>query len=96
MQKFNSIAKFIDVLEDIADNLEDSTTTPIQTSTDIVQSDFIDSLDMDEWEDIESIFSTARKIANIHHRDEYIYDNLLKLGYTPDEISEITEYAEVE
>ena len=37
MQKFNSIAKFIDVLEDIADNLEDSTTTPIQASTDIVQ-----------------------------------------------------------
>ena len=94
MQKFNSIAKFIDVLEDIADNLEES--TPIQTSTDIIQSDFIDSLDMDEWEDIESILNSASKITNIHHRDEYIYENLLDLGYTSDEILEITEYAEVE
>ena len=95
MQKFNRIADFIDFLEDVADNIDDPKSV-IQTSTEIANTDFIDSLTMDEWEDIEAVLEEAKYMNNVHTRDEYVYRTLLAMGYDSDEIPEIIEYSEVD
>lgn len=94
MQKFNSITDFIDELEALVEGTE-LTSESITSATSIKASDFIDSLDSEEWTQISTILIEGRCQPDIHKQDVYIHEHLQELGYTDDEIDEIQDFAEV-
>lgn len=92
MQKFNSISDFIDELEFLADNLDSG--EPIESTTNITSNDFISNISFDEWEEISDVIDSGKQQQDPHAVLEYIYEHLSRMGYSDDEILEITNFCE--
>lgn len=83
--KFNNIDSFLNALEGRINQLEE---TDSVTSTTILSTDF----SPEEYEKFDSIVDEARALSNNENElIDYIYNRLIDLGYSDDEISDILD-----
>ena len=83
--KFSNIDSFLNALEGRINQLEEPDSV---TSATILSSDF----SPEEYEKFDSIVDEARALSNDENElIDYIYNRLMDLGYSDDEISDILD-----